>query len=358
MLRPRLLLPAFALAAVLAGPAAAAPNPQIAGLQVALRAHGLYAGSIDAVAGPLTVRGVRRFQRRAKLVVDGVAGPRTRAALGPIGRPLFGKRMLSQGAVGWDVSVLQFLLGRRGCSPGTIDGRFAGATRRAVREFQRSAGLVPDGIVGPATVTALARGAHVPIAPGPALSRPTHVVRAGESLAVIAQRYRTTIGAIARANRLDPRRFLITGTRLRVPALAASPVAAAVLTPSSVRMTIDYWAGRYGVEPRLARALAWMESGYQPDLVSSVGAWGVMQVLPSTWRYVEDVLVGRRVARTTEGNVRVGILFLRQLLREFRGDERLALAAWYQGPGAVRARGLYRVTRAFVADVLALKSRV
>src|SRR5437867_13177699 len=88
--------------------ASARVNPQIAGLQVALRAYGLYLGPIDGIAGSATVRGVRRFQRRVGLHVDGKAGTATRRAFGPLGRPLFGARTLRRGAFGWDVSVLQF----------------------------------------------------------------------------------------------------------------------------------------------------------------------------------------------------------------------------------------------------------
>ena len=107
-------------AAVLVGltlaAAARAGNPQIAGLQVALRAYGLYQGPIDAIAGPQTVRGTKTFQRRAGLRVDGRAGPATRRALGPLGAPVFGRRTLRRGQFGWDVSVLQFMLASRGSS--------------------------------------------------------------------------------------------------------------------------------------------------------------------------------------------------------------------------------------------------
>jgi soluble lytic murein transglycosylase-like protein len=101
-----------------------------------------------------------------------------------------------------------------------------------------------------------------------------------------------------------------------------------------------------------------MESGYQPDVVSDAGAWGVLQIIPSAWEYVELVLLGEEVPRTVEGNVRVGLALLRQLLQDFGGDERLALAAWYQGARAVRERGVYAETKMFVADVLALRPRV
>ena len=56
--------------------------------------------------------------------------------------------------------------------------------------------------------------------------------------------------------------------------------------------------------------------------------------------------------------VEVGVRFLKHLLDAFHGDERLALAGWYQGERAVRAHGLYKVTKPFVANVLALKSRM
>jgi soluble lytic murein transglycosylase-like protein len=64
------------------------------------------------------------------------------------------------------------------------------------------------------------------------------------------------------------------------------------------------------------------------------------------------------VPRTPEGNVTVGVLFLRHLLRQFGGDERLALAAYFQGARAVRERGLFPETRAYVEAIRALKGRV
>jgi soluble lytic murein transglycosylase-like protein len=124
-----------------------------------------------------------------------------------------------------------------------------------------------------------------------------------------------------------------------------------------VRALVDQTARRYGVDPALARALAWQESGFQTNLTSSAGAWGVMQIIPPTWGFVETVLLGRDVPRTAAGNVQVGVVLLRHLLRRFNGDERLALAAWYQGERAVREHGLYNESKQFVASVLALRRR-
>ena len=106
---------ALATVALFAGVAAASANPQLAGLQVALARHALYSGPIDAEPGPLTRAGVVRFQMNHGLVPDGIVGPRTRQALGALGRPLFGTRVIRAGMKGWDVAVLQYLLTSGGC---------------------------------------------------------------------------------------------------------------------------------------------------------------------------------------------------------------------------------------------------
>ena len=154
--RPRSALLAGVLAAlVLAAPAAAIGRPGVAALQVALRRHGIYAGTVDGLLGPATKRAVRRFQQRAGLRPDGVVGPRTRHALGRFGRHALGSRQLAAGSTGWDVAELQFLLAWHGFPSGPFDGFFARHTDRALRRFQRWAGLSVDGVAGPAVFGAL-----------------------------------------------------------------------------------------------------------------------------------------------------------------------------------------------------------
>ena len=129
----------------------------MAALQVALRAHGLYGGTIDGVKGPGTRRGLMRFQRAHGLAADGVAGPRTRRAFGRHGRPTLGRRAVHGGLVGWDVAQIQFKLAWHGFPSGAMDGVFGSHGVRALRRFQAWAGLHADGVAGPATFRALRR---------------------------------------------------------------------------------------------------------------------------------------------------------------------------------------------------------
>ena len=295
-MRMRLLLCAgVATVAAAAAPVAyAGSKPQVAGLQVALRARGLYHGAVDAIRGPLTTQAIVDFQRAHHLPVTGHAGRRTRRALGALGRPLYGKRLLLRGDVGWDVAVLQYLLVRHGIAI-PVDGHFGGQTASGVRRFQRRAHLVADGVVGQMTRAALAG----------------HTLRARR------------VGSV-----------------------------------SSVSALLDRWAAHYGVNEHLVRGLAWMESGWNNRLVSSTGARGVMQIEPYTWRFVETVLIGHHVPHGPNGNIHVGVAYLHHLLGDFHGNTRKALAGWYQGERAVRTRGVYKETKRFVADVLSLAARM
>jgi LysM repeat protein len=385
-MRARILLVgavvAVAVTAIPASLASGGSNPQIAGLQVALRAQGLYRGAIDAISGPGTVEAVRAFQRTEGLPVTGLADARTRAALGPLGRPLFGARTLKRGAFGWDVAVLQFLLVHQGISV-PVNAYFDAPTSHGVRLMQQRLHLRADGVVGSHTLRGLVSREPVPLARGVRVAaRPkshqshrhhharaaVHVVRAGESLSSIARHYRTTVARLARLNHVNPSHVLLIGTHLKVPHVrhvrqarhtgTTQHVAYRTQSVASVRALLDHWAVHYGVSAHLVRALAWMESGYNNALVSSVGARGIMQLLPSTFRFAESVLIRHHVRHDASGNVRAGVAYLAHLLHDFHGDKRLALAGWYQGERAVREHGLYNVSKTFVKNVLALEKRM
>ena len=288
----------------------------------------------------------------------------TRAALGPLGRPLLGQRELGVGAVGWDVSSLEFKLVPFGLSPRAVDGRFTAETAKALARFQASSGLTADGIAGTQTFRALGGAQRCTAAFTPPVSA-THVVAAGESFFSIAERYGISPLLLAKASGLELTAVIVPGQRLTLPAgtrprrsRPRGRSTGPTVSHDAVRASIDHWSAVYGVDPRLARATAWMESGFQQDVVSSVGALGVMQLLPGTWTWVDQVLLGTTTPRTYDGNIRAGVRYLRWLLDQFQGDRRLALAGYYQGAQAVRDRGLFDDTKRYVAIILKLYGSV
>ncbi len=355
------LLVVFAIGLAL-GPGRAVASPQQAGIQIALRSLGLYTGAIDGEIGPETRAALSAAQQRAHLPVTGTIDTSTRDALGKLGRPLFGKRTIQPGDFGLDVSVLQFLLARAGYYHGALDGYAGVRLETAIKAFQKHSRLTVDGDAGPETLSHLVSTLRVHKPP------PTHVyvVQAGDSLTGIASSLGTTVPRLAQMNRLDPTKALLIGTKLTVPGASApvqtvaadTPVASLSATPTTVQLQLNTWAERLGVSSQLVRALAWMESGYQPSVVSSVGAQGVLQVMPTTRSFVEEVLVGHPLPQTLDGDIEVGVLYLKHLLDQFDGNTPLALGAWYQGEAAVKQFGLYNVTKPFVDDVMALQSRM
>lgn len=113
---------------------------------------------------------------------------------------------------------------------------------------------------------------------------------------------------------------------------------------------IDKTAKRYGVDPKLALAVARTESNLSPDAVSSAGAVGVMQLMPET----ASSLGVRDITNPSE-NIDAGVRYLRQMLDTFDGNATYAVAAYNAGPQAVKDyQGIppYAETRNYVKKVL------
>lgn len=226
-----------------------------------------------------------------------------------------------------------------------------------------------------------------------ASSRPTaakgriHVVRAGETMSGIAGRYRLSLTKLLAANRLRSSGLIYAGQRIVVPGsarvVASSPKPVTrPRTPSKLRPTgsaveksrrtlakrsapnrtetaalIRATALRHGVDPRLALAIGWLESGWYQRAVSYTDAVGVMQIMPISGVWASQ-LAGRTLDRyDARDNITSGVLMLRALQRSADSRDQ-AIAAYYQGLSSVRSRGLYTDTKAYVAKVLAIYQRM
>jgi LysM repeat protein len=191
-----------------------------------------------------------------------------------------------------------------------------------------------------------------------------YVVRPGDSLYAIADRFHKDPLKIARGNHLPGSLIVVIGQRLHIhvrgPARHHSSGFHGVWVPSrtAVVAMIRRTSSRWGIDGRFALGISYEEAGFSQRMISKVGAIGAMQIMPATADWLARYVVQRplNVYRARD-NVTAGVAFLAVLLRETRGDMRLAAAGYYQGLTSVRHRGMFDDTKQYVANVMALRNR-
>lgn len=116
------------------------------------------------------------------------------------------------------------------------------------------------------------------------------------------------------------------------------------------RSSITQLSKEYNVPAALVAAMIKVESDFRPNVVSPVGARGLMQVMPATARELNVHNIN-----DPHENIRAGTKYIRSLLDQFRGNMTLAIASYNAGPGAVKKFGTvppYPETRKYVQKVL------
>lgn len=179
------------------------------------------------------------------------------------------------------------------------------------------------------------------VALGGALMTPAAVLMANGQLDAIAEQQRTAAVA-SETYETDPvtqdwgERLLAKERELVVASFARE-------FDIPVRLAADIHAAALAedIAPRVAFGLVEAESSFRANAVSPVGAVGLTQLLPSTARWLVPGTTRSDLLKP-ETNLRVGFQYLRYLMDEFGGNERLALTAYNRGPGTVNrllARG-------------------
>lgn len=181
----------------------------------------------------------------------------------------------------------------------------------------------------------------------------------GETQSTKATGAETTGSSTSEVIYQDP----VTGARIRYQDVASSKatkpssVSGVETTSASSMKKTKYEtyfqkaAAKYNVSASLLKAIAKAESNFNPKSVSSSGAMGVMQLMPMT---AEGL--GVKNPYDPEQNIMGGAKCIAAKLEEFKGDVRLALAAYNAGSGAVRRNGgVPSYCKSYISKVLSYK---
>ena len=193
---------------------------------------------------------------------------------------------------------------------------------------------------------------------GPAVAPPSgriHTVAAGETLSSIADSYGFTLEELLSLNGIDDPNYIWEGQALSLP---VSHYVSAPVSRAEAESILRAAADEFGVDQSLILGLAWLESGWNQSMTSSVGAVGVMQLMPDTAAWGLEYLAPDAVdwQTSTRDNARLGTAAFAHMLAQAGYDVELALAFYYQGWYSIELFGVFDETYQYIENVLALAS--
>lgn len=230
-------------------------------------------------------------------------------------------------------------------------------------------------VIGDQASAAASAEAMAPISPSPSSSSVSgeavsmlgvHTVVRGETLSGIAKQAGTTVANLAAINGIVNAHRVRIGAQLLVPLPAPPPPPPSTLDPARIPARLaaspdrqalaprfEHWAGVHGVPADLLMGLAWVESGWQNDVISSVGAVGIGQIMPATTDWLSTRVLREPLdVHDPDTNIKMTACYLRWLLDRTGGDVPTAVAGYYQGLNSVRRGGVLPVSRTYVSAVL------
>lgn len=211
-----------------------------------------------------------------------------------------------------------------------------------------------------------------PAAPTPETTQTTYTIQDGDTLTHIADRFGVPIEDIAAANGIDDWGYIVSGHTLVIPGVAVAPAPEPVEFVSNtppplqfpdkpydeeIEAYIEEFSYDYGVNPNTVKALATIESGWCQCAYSWAGAQGVMQIMPGTAQWLERNVFGYELNEewSAYDNVKMGVMYLSLLLDSTGGDERLAVASYYQGLAPTYAGVFYPDTQDYVQMIFRVR---
>jgi LysM repeat protein len=273
--------------------------------------------------------------------------------------------------------------------PSARDKRETGQPSRLIRAGSIVMAVASLGLLGAGAAAFTGGGANI------------RVVQPGDTLWAISRADGLTVAQLAAANHMNPNDILLIGRHLIIPRPGSRPASQSSTSRSSrpaharsspasrsganpwtfcstfvprtgpwgvlpallresprrlaLRPLFERWANHYNLSAPLLEAIAWQESGWQQNVVSSAGAVGTGQILPSTASFVSKTLVGLPLnIKSQSDNIRMSAALL-SFLADMQGNNRCkVIAAYYEGSINVSEHGVFPDTQAYVASVEAL----